>query len=172
MTTLESFPAIESAESNILILGSMPGVDSLKASQYYAHRQNAFWFIMGELFGAGFDLAYGERVDILVQHKIALWDVLHQCRREGSLDSSIRDERVNDIEQFVVAHGQLRLILFNGKKSEQIFRKQVSFARPEVLERIQLLSMPSTSPAMATLSKYQKLEIWRAALLPDRHQLE
>ena len=162
--TIASFSAIESANSKCLILGSMPGADSLRYQQYYAHKHNAFWFIMGELFGAGFDVDYLERVKILKQNNIAVWDVLKQCKREGSLDSNIRDEEPNDIHTFIAQHS-LKRIIFNGKKSEQMFKKYILPEGRESLSDIELLAMPSTSPAMATLNKKQKLEIWREGLL-------
>jgi hypoxanthine-DNA glycosylase len=91
MSRIQSFPPIVSQRSKLLILGSMPGEASLKAGQYYAHPRNAFWHIMGELFGAGPSLPYQERVAILQSVRIALWDSLQACIRPGSLDASIKE---------------------------------------------------------------------------------
>lgn len=162
--TIVSFPPIEAADAHSLILGSMPGADSLRDNQYYAHKQNAFWFIMNELFGAGFDVDYSERMNILKNNHIALWDVLKQCKREGSLDSNIRDEQPNDIGLFVARHNQLKRILFNGKKSEQMFKKYIAPEARESIAHIELIALPSTSPAMATLNKQQKMEMWKKGL--------
>jgi TDG/mug DNA glycosylase family protein len=96
MSRVQSFPPIVSQQSKLLILGSMPGEASLKASQYYAHPRNAFWHIMGELFGAGPSLPYQERVTILESVGVALWDSLQACVRPGSLDALIKEEVAND----------------------------------------------------------------------------
>ena len=96
MSRVRSFPPIVSPHSRLLILGSMPGEASLKAGQYYAHPRNAFWHIMGELFGAGPSLPYQERVAILKSVGVALWDSLQACIRSGTLDASIKEEVAND----------------------------------------------------------------------------
>ena len=92
MSLVQSFPPIVSQQSKLLILGSMPGEASLKAGQYYAHPRNAFWHIMGVLFGAGPSLPYQSRVTILQSVGVALWDSLQACIRPGSLDASIKEE--------------------------------------------------------------------------------
>ncbi len=93
MPRLTSFPPIASPDARVLILGSMPGEESLRRQEYYAHPQNAFWFIMGELFSAGADLPYPERTGRLREAGVAVWDVLKHCRRAGSLDVSINPRR-------------------------------------------------------------------------------
>src|SRR4029077_16189116 len=100
MSRVQSFPPIVSQQSKVLILGSMPGEASLKADQYYAHPRNAFWPIMGELFGAGPSLPYQERVALLQSTGVALWDSLQACVRPGSLDASITNEAANDFPGF------------------------------------------------------------------------
>ena len=100
---VQSFPPVVSRNSKVLILGSMPGEVSLKAEQYYAHPRNAFWPIMGELFGAGPSLPYQERLVALDNAGIALWDSLRACTRPGSLDSAIRDEEANDFALVAIA---------------------------------------------------------------------
>ena len=101
MNRVQSFPPIVSERSKLIILGSMPGELSLKAGQYYAHPRNAFWDIMGELFGAGPSLPYQERVAILQSVGVALWDSLQACTRPGSLDASITEEVANDFHGLV-----------------------------------------------------------------------
>src|ERR1700751_4240082 len=100
MTRVESFPPIVSERSRLLILGSMPGEASLKAGQYYAHPRNAFWHIMGELFGVGPSLPYPERLARLQSVGVALWDSLQVCVRPGSLDASITEEVPNHFPGF------------------------------------------------------------------------
>jgi len=162
---IESFPPIADAGATRLILGSMPGVASLTAQRYYAHPQNAFWRIMGELLGFAADADYDERVMMLTRAKIAVWDVLATCERPGSLDSAIkRDSEVaNNIPALLATHTQIRQILFNGGAAEATFRRH----HAAVLKRADLsfVRLPSTSPAHASLSYSQKCAVWRAALM-------
>src|SRR5215471_11745027 len=116
MSRVQSFPPIASPGSRVLILGSMPGVQSLKAEQYYANPQNGFWHIMGQLFGAGPTLPYEERMTRLQSAGVALWDVLHTCVRPGSGDSWITDEVANDFRAFFAEHPNITHVFFNGRK--------------------------------------------------------
>ena len=103
---IQCFPPIADAGATVLILGSMPGEESLRAGQYYAHPRNAFWPIMGDLFGAGPGLDYAARARVLKSNGIALWDVLASCARDGSLDSAIAGDSIlaNDFPAFFLAH--------------------------------------------------------------------
>ena len=102
------FEPVADSNSEILILGSMPGRESLAAEQYYAHRRNAFWKIMSDLLGFDPDSSYGTRLQELKTARIALWDVLQSCTRVGSLDSSIDagSITVNDFQSFFRTHDQ------------------------------------------------------------------
>ena len=125
---VRSFAPVASADARVLILGSMPGVASLNAGQYYAHPQNRFWPIMGRLLG--FDPAntsYAQRTAYLTAAGVALWDVLQSCERSGSLDSAIRREtqRVNDFSAFFAAHPKMRAVYFNGAHAAQVFARVV-----------------------------------------------
>lgn len=147
----------------------MPSAASLAASQYYGLPRNAFWAIMGELFGAGRELPYSERLQILQTKGIALWDVLKACEREGSLDSSIdlRTAEVNDFPSFFRRHRTIKRVYFNGSKAAEIYRRRVL---PEVQLQAPYLAherLPSTSPAMAALNLEQKLAAW-SVLKPAR----
>jgi double-stranded uracil-DNA glycosylase len=160
---VRSFAPISAPDAKILILGSMPGVASLEAGQYYAHPRNAFWPIMGALFGAGPDLPYAERVVWLMASGVAVWDVLQACEREGSLDSNIRSEVSNDFAAFFRTHPSIRRIGLNGGKAAGAFRKHAARQGPPLAE---IVTLPSTSPAHAARSVDMKCALWKAALLP------
>ena len=132
------------------------------AGRYYAYPHNAFWPIMGELFGAGPTVSYGKRVLILRRAGLALWDVMASCVREGSLDADIEEMSIvpNDFHAFFDAHPRVKHVFFNGAKAENCFRRTV---RPPVSDRgLRFTRLPSTSPAHASLSLPQKLKAWRA----------
>lgn len=157
---IRSFPPLATPQARILILGSMPGVASLEAGQYYAHKRNLFWPIMGALIGAGPDQPYERRVEALLNHRIALWDVLQSCQRAGSLDSAIRDEVPNDLGGFLRDHSQITHIYMNGAKAAQAYKKYIHNARAGLI----ITRLPSTSPAHAALSFEAKLAVWRQIL--------
>jgi TDG/mug DNA glycosylase family protein len=164
---ISSFDPIIAPDSTILILGSMPGMESLRRGQYYAHPRNLFWRIMGDLVGVPAGAAYPERVAHLAQAGIALWDSLKYCVRSGSLDADIvtGTEDPNDFATLLADHPGIRAIGFNGKKSEQVFRQQVLPTIPAaVVARLALIGLPSTSPANAGLTYEQKLARWRVIL--------
>lgn len=157
-----SFPPIAAPHSHTLILGSMPGIMSLQMQQYYAHPRNAFWPIMGELLDFDPLAPYPLRTTALQNARIALWDVLQSCSREGSLDTAIDKNSIvpNDFAQFLAEHRHIERIFFNGATAETIFRRHVL---PELENQgdWQLLRLPSTSPAHAALSIPAKTQAWR-----------
>ncbi len=159
------FPPIVSANARILVLGSLPGVRSIEAQQYYAHPQNAFWRIIEDVFGISG--SYEARCAGLRQQGVAVWDVLRSSVRPGSMDADIQTEtaRANDFVSFLAAHAGIVRIGFNGKKSEALFRKLVL---PGLRRPPELVSLPSTSPAYASMPVSKKLEIWRSML---QHQV-
>lgn len=156
-----SFPPVARDDARVLILGSMPGKVSLARQQYYAHPQNLFWRFMGQLFGAGPELAYARRLQILQENGVALWDVLKECYRESAMDSDIVEASIiaNDFDGFLAQHPEIERIYFNGAKAEQAFRKYVlpGLAHTE----LKLVKLPSTSPANASIPMTEKLEAWR-----------
>ncbi len=162
MEASSGFPPIGSPDARILILGSLPGQRSLRAAQYYAHPHNVFWRIMAEALGV--QGSYEERCRQLMARRIAVWDVLANSVRPGSMDADIRLETAlaNDFEGFLSNHAQVERIGFNGRKAEQMFRKLVVPALAGTLP--DLVSLPSTSPAYAALSFDNKLEIWAGML--------
>lgn len=160
---VRGFSPLSAPDAEILILGSMPGIASLEAGQYYAHARNAFWPIMGHLFGAGPQLAYADRAMRLRQQKVAVWDVLQLCLREGSLDADIREEVPNDFGAFFAAHPHIRRIGLNGGKAAASFRK---YAAAHMPPGAVAMTLPSTSPAHAARHLDDKLTLWRSGLLP------
>lgn len=159
---IQSFAPIAAPDAETLILGSMPGIASLEANQYYAHPRNAFWRIMGQLFGAGIETPYAERQEILLARRVAVWDVLQFCQRYGSLNSNIKDEVPNDFARFFAAHPHIRRIGLNGGKAAKSFDKHASLYLPRGAASV---ALPSTSPAHASKTFEQKCAEWRAALI-------
>ncbi|MGI9238296.1 MAG: DNA-deoxyinosine glycosylase [Woeseiaceae bacterium] len=162
MEPSEGFPPVARADAKILILGSLPGRRSIDEQQYYAHPRNAFWPIMQELFGI--HGSYADRIQQLVENRIALWDVLGSSLRPGSLDSHIDldSARVNEFGPFLELHSDIRLIAFNGKKAEQLFNRFV--ASNTVGKEIGRAALPSTSPAYAAMAFSGKLVRWQEAI--------
>jgi double-stranded uracil-DNA glycosylase len=147
----------------VLILGTLPGPVSLEKRQYYAQSRNAFWPIMGELFGAGPELAYRERLQKLKLCRVALWDVCHSAYREGALDASIDPRSImpNNLAGFLRTHTAIRLICFNGQTAGRLYRQRVLPGLPETLREIVCETLPSTSPAYAAMRFEQKLALWQ-----------
>lgn len=156
------FAPIARADARVLVLGSLPGRRSLETGQYYAHPRNAFWTIMATLANAAG--SYEQRCRCLVEAGIAVWDVLHAAERPGSLDSKISGETAqpNDFESFFSRHPSIVCVGFNGRKAEELFRRQVEPRLGVSITRACLL--PSTSPAHAALSVGEKTRIWRSML--------
>ena len=162
MPQIQSFAPIENPTATTLILGSMPGKESLLAGQYYAHRRNAFWPIMGDLVGAAITLPYEARTQILKSANIALWDVLASCTRHSSMDADIEADSIcaNDFASFFLKHPHITHVFFNGSMAEKCFHKHVRLEpRP-----LHYLRLPSTSPANASMRYEQKLRAWKVIL--------
>ena len=151
---IESFAPVIDAHSRILILGSIPSAKSLEASQYYAHPQNAFWFIMSKLFGFEKDMAYEARLKILLRHGVALYDVIDACERKGSLDSAIKKIQHQDFTQFFQHYPKIEAICCNGAKAYREFTKIYNGDKA-------IYPLPSTSPAFAKMRKEEKLAKWQ-----------
>jgi hypoxanthine-DNA glycosylase len=160
------FPPVADARARVLLLGSLPGVRSLTMHEYYAQPHNAFWRIMGKLFGAGPELPYAERLDALRAHGVALWDVLKAGEREGSLDAAIVPSTivVNDFDEFFARHSRVRAVCFNGNTAANLYRRKVLPALAGGPAALATHVLPSTSPAHASLRFEQKLARWQAIL--------
>ena len=165
---IHSFGPIADRNAEVLVLGSMPGQASLAAGQYYAHPRNAFWRIIAELLRCDPASPYAARIDALQSARIALWDVLHSCTREGSLDARIeRDTQVaNDFRTFFRRHSRITRVFFNGATAAACFRRHA----PGEIDagHIAYGRLPSTSPANASMSFEHKLRAWRTIVGPLR----
>lgn len=161
---LRGLPPVLGERPRILVLGSFPGEESLRQAEYYAHPRNLFWPIMGALVGAGPDLAYPARLERLRSSGIALWDVLGACRRQGSLDQRIeRDSREpNGLRALLAEHTGVRHCFLNGTTAGALYAR----LPPDLHPGLPSTTLPSTSPAHARLRPLEKLERWRAALMP------
>jgi TDG/mug DNA glycosylase family protein len=158
---ITAFPPLVAHNPHTLILGTMPGEQSLKANQYYAHPKNQFWKFMGEIYGADPALPYDQRVRILVHHGIAVWDVVRACVRHGSMDQNIKEEEVNDFETFYRSHQSITRVVFNSLTAERIYKKKAS---TKLSQNLEYWRVPSPSPANARMSYRDKLALWAAAL--------
>lgn len=157
--TLHGLPALVSAHTQLLILGSFPGVRSLQCRQYYAHPRNQFWPILQAIWPSspmpmGAD-SYEKRSEWLLARGLGVWDVYASCEREGSLDSAIRNAEPNDIAALQLPH--LRAIAHNGGESFRHARHTRALGLP-------VYPLPSTSPANASWSFERKLQAWRALM--------
>jgi len=162
-TTLQGFPPIVNEQTRLLVLGSFPSVASLSAQGYYAHPQNQFWKILGALWNLPLaSRPYAQRVQVLLDHGLGVWDVYASCEREGSLDSAIRHPQLNDLASLRQRCPQLRAIAHNGGESFRHARHTRALGLP--VERL-----PSTSPANASWSFERKLAAWREVF--QRHGL-
>lgn len=157
-----SFEPIADDKCKILILGTMPGVMSLKKQQYYGYDRNAFWRIMYGLFNRIPDEDYGKRKAFMLQHNIAVWDVLMACEREGSSDGDIKDPVSNDFTALYKRYPNIKSVCFNGGPAGRLYRRYVKNYEKQEDEH-SFYSFPSTSPAN-TIPFEKKLEQWRALL--------
>ncbi len=160
-----SFGPIAAPDARVLVLGTIPGRRSLEAGEYYAHPQNAFWFIMESLFARRTGMDYGARTALLLGAQVALWDVLQAADRIGSLDSAIArgSEAPNDFADFFIRYPGIHTVFFNGAKAQSLFARHVLGTLPPEAG-LRLVRLPSTSPANANLSRERKLAAWRVLL--------
>jgi TDG/mug DNA glycosylase family protein len=161
-TRVYSIEPIIGRNPRIMILGSMPGIISINAAQYYANPRNVFWIVLADLFGIDIDCSYESKVQQMQQLPMIVWDTLKACHREGSLDSKIlnTDIEANDIAALLNRYPTVQAIAFNGGASAKYFDRLV---KPQLANElsVELLKMPSTSPANAGMKREQKLELWR-----------
>lgn len=155
-----SFDPISNTDATVLILGTLPGDKSLELGEYYGHARNRFWKIISVITGSELPITYSDKKALLLNSKIAVWDVTHAADRKGSLDSAIKSEEPNDLDDFILRHQNLKVIGFNGKKAEALFDKY--FERKNGLKYI---CLPSSSPANAGISFDNICAQWRQLLI-------
>lgn len=158
MTRIHSFDPIVGDVPKLLILGSMPGEESLRQNQYYAHPRNHFWKLIAQVCDEPCPDSYEARTDMLKRHGIALWDSVASCERAGSLDSDIKSARPNAIADLFADHPSIRAVAFNGRRAQTEFHRH--HALPDGVVEIYV---PSSSPVprkgFSTLD--EKWTIWR-----------
>ena len=153
-----AFPPRVAPDARLLILGSLPGDESIRQGQYYAHPTNAFWWLLGEVIGEPLPaLAYEERLERIRAHRIALWDVIAEAHRPGRLDGAIREAVHRDLAGFVAALSELRAVAFNGGEAARRGRKQLAG-----MTDVALIDLPSSSAAYAGMTRAAKRERWLA----------
>jgi double-stranded uracil-DNA glycosylase len=152
-----SFPPVVDAQARVLVLGTLPGEESLRRGEYYAHPRNLFWQIIFTLFRDPPALNYPERLAFLAAHRIAVWDVCEIGERERSADTTIRLKRPNAIDRLLDQHPLIRAVAFNGTTARRLYDRHFA-RRPEVT----YLALPSTSPAHARIDFSAKLARWTA----------
>lgn len=153
---LKGFDPIIAPCPYVMILGSMPSVTSLEKQEYYGFKHNRFWKIMNQMFQVPID-TYEQKKQIILTHHMILWDVIGECEREGSLDSAIRHEKVNDIAYLIQAHPTIRMVICNGKKSYDLYQKHFHDIQ------IPCMYLPSTSNANRTIKEQALFEAWKQA---------
>jgi double-stranded uracil-DNA glycosylase len=151
------FDPVVDRHTRVLVLGSLPGDQSLARNEYYGNRQNKFWELLGSVIGVDLRAqAYSDRLASLLVHGIGLWDVIAQAQRAGSLDTAIRDASHNALAEWTETLPNLAAIAFNGGTSARIGRKQLS----QKAVRVTLIDLPSSSPAH-TIGYERKQEAWQ-----------
>ena len=168
MNSISGFTPIANVTARILILGSMPSDASLQEQKYYARQRNAFWPIMTTLFSVGFEKNnYSQRKNMLIENRIALWDVLQSCYRKGSLDTAIKMDSVivNDFFQFFTRHTEIKKVCFNGAKAEAVYVKYVLPTVKQQFGYLEYARLPSTSPAHAAMTLQQKIDAWAKEII-------
>ena len=156
------FPPISTRGSRVLVVGSLPGPESLRRGEYYAQPRNSFWRIVSELFGTGPLDDYPARVAAIERHGLALWDVCAAAERAGALDSAIRraSVEVNDFEGFFRRHRAIERVYCNGQTAAVLYRRRVLPTLTSPARDLPVVALPSTSPANAAIAYPGKLAAW------------
>ncbi|MDF9408289.1 DNA-deoxyinosine glycosylase [Pelotomaculum isophthalicicum JI] len=156
MPEISSFNPIVDNRSKVLILGTMPGPESLRQNQYYANANNKFWNIIYEIFGRIPDLEYEKKVIFLLNRRIALWDVLDSCSREGALDANITNGKPNNFLNFFEKYSNIEYVFFNGTSAYKLFKK---YSKQDFNNIRKYIILPSTSPTPGRYVKPYKIKL-------------
>ena len=154
---LKGFDPIIPSAPVLMILGSMPSVSSLEKQEYYGYAHNSFWKILHHVYDMPIN-DYDEKKKILYEKQILLWDVIGECEREGSLDSAIRNEKVNDIGALIIRYSTIRKVICNGKKAYNLYQRYFSDIN------IPCIYLPSTSNANRSIKEEKLFELWEQEL--------
>jgi TDG/mug DNA glycosylase family protein len=160
----QDFLPVHGESVEVLILGSFPSRQSLERKEYYGNPQNHFWRIIETLFNIDRHLPYAVRISRLIEHRIALWDILSGCCRDGSADARIRQPVFNDLAAFLRAHPEIRLIALNGSTAGRYYHQMT------ISTQVPVVILPSTSPANARVSLPEKVSAWSIIRTPPRIQ--
>jgi len=165
-SVVRGLPPVVGPAARVLIVGSMPGRVSLRERQYYAHPRNVFWDIMGEMFGAGRQVEYARRLEMLKARGVALWDVVAECRRDGSADAAIRRGgiRINDLDAFCRVNSSIRVVCFNGMTAFRLAEREAAARGGGWLAGVERVVLPSTSPANRRRGRRERAREWRVVL--------
>lgn len=154
---MKGFPPSINSETKVLIFGTFPGVESLRKKQYYGHKQNQFWKLLGGVIGKDLvNMDYDSRLKTLLQHNIGIWDVIESCERIGSSDNEIIKEKLNDFSK-LNKFKSLKVLCFNGKNQEKYLKKH----KIDLSEKFKTITLPSSSPANAQTTFDEKLKTWK-----------
>lgn len=142
--------------TEILILGTMPSDKSIEVGEYYANPTNQFWKIILRFLEVeeNTEISYKEKCKLLLKNKIGLWDTLSEAVRKGSLDQNIQKEKFNDFSKLFIEYPNLKVLIFNGKKPAEFFKKS------EYKYKGNLHTLPSTSSANTGTTLENKKKIW------------
>ncbi len=153
-----SLEPIINRNSTVLILGSIPGHQSLVKQEYYGNKRNHFWPILFKIFGQELINDYQKKIEFLHHKNIALWDTIGSCNREGSLDAKIKEATPNQIDILLREYPNIKKIGCNGTKSYSTFKRHF----PHIIERLEVKQLPSTSPVPGRYNKTfeEKVQIW------------
>jgi len=166
---VEGFEAVIDKNCKVLILGTMPGAESLTKEEYYANARNQFWKIVFSLLEKDLDDNYENKKAVLLNNKIAIWDVLKSCDRENSSDSNIKNPVSNDFIWLYSKYPNLKSVYFNGKKAEALYKKLV-INKVNREDDIRLYTLPSSSPANAV--KFEaKVNEWKQIISLRREEI-
>lgn len=151
-----AFGPIANKNSRILILGTMPSEESLRRQERYGHKSNQFWKIIFTLFDKPLPDNYEEKINLLTENNIAIWDVLHSCEGSGSLDSDIKNEKPNNFNKFFKEYPQIKYIFFTSQKAAEFYKKYVGFDPDKTY-----ITLPSPSSANARIRLAEKIDKWQ-----------